>query len=129
MPSILLSDSECEFIAATLTEVADGDPNRDREAIYRRLAAMFRRKRALEPLTLHQAKLLDYVADYLDLHGYAPNYEEIAHGLGYRSGATVHEHLQNLQRKGYVRILFNEARGITVLARPPRANLSETVSP
>lgn len=32
-----------------------------------------------------------------------PTYEEIARYMGFRSFATVHEHIANLKRKGYVR--------------------------
>jgi repressor LexA len=73
------------------------------------------------PLTKRQREILDYLASYIDQHGYAPSFEEIAEAMGYASLATVHEHLTNLERKGVIRRSFNESRGIEVVSRgrPP----------
>ena len=49
--------------------------------------------------------------------GYAPSFEEIAEAFGYSSLATVHEHLSNLERKGYIRKAYNESRSVE-LTRP-----------
>ena len=52
--------------------------------------------------------------------GYAPSFEEIAEQFSFQSLATVHEHLTNLERKGYIRRTYNESRAIEVL--PPRGH-------
>ena len=70
------------------------------------------------PLTRKQREILDYLSSMIDRHGYAPSFEEIAEQFGYQSLATVHEHLTNLERKGYIRRNYNESRAIEVL--PPR---------
>jgi repressor LexA len=44
-----------------------------------------------------------------------PSFEEIAEAFNYNSLATVHEHLSNLDRKGYIRKSFNESRAIEIL--------------
>ena len=64
------------------------------------------------PLTKRQKQILDYIRSFIDDQGYAPSFEEIAEAFGYSSLATVHEHLTNLERKGYIRKSFNESRSI-----------------
>lgn len=68
------------------------------------------------PLTKRQKEILDYLDAYIGEHGYAPSFEEIARFFGYSSLATVHEHLGNLERKGYIRKAYNESRSIEVIA-------------
>jgi repressor LexA len=67
------------------------------------------------PLTKVQRRILDYLQSYSSEHGYAPSFEEIAEAFNYNSLATVHEHLSNLDRKGYIRKSFNESRAIEIL--------------
>ncbi|HUE77254.1 MAG TPA: transcriptional repressor LexA [Longimicrobiales bacterium] len=67
------------------------------------------------PLTKKQKEILDFVRDFSEAHGYAPSFEEIAEGFGYGSLATVHEHLENLQAKGYIRKGYNESRSIELV--------------
>ncbi len=70
------------------------------------------------PLTRRQKQILDFLSSYIDTNGYAPSFEEIAEHFRFRSLATVHEHLTNLERKGYIQRGHNESRSIT-LAPPP----------
>jgi repressor LexA len=76
-------------------------------------------------LTKRQREILDYLADYIGDHGYAPSFEEIASTMGFRSLATVHEHLSNLERKGVIRRGFNESRAIEVLTRARAPGVAE----
>ena len=69
------------------------------------------------PLTKRQKEILDYIEGFIAERGYAPSFEEIAESFGYSSLATVHEHLSNLERKGYIRKSYNESRSIE-LVRP-----------
>jgi repressor LexA len=66
-------------------------------------------------LTRRQKEILDYLGDYIGDHGYAPSFEEIAGAFGYGSLATVHEHVSNLARKGYIRKAYNESRSIELV--------------
>lgn len=68
------------------------------------------------PLTKRQKQILDHIQSFIDDHGYAPSFEEIAEHFGYSSLATVHEHLSNLERKGYIRKAYNESRSIELVA-------------
>ncbi len=70
-------------------------------------------------LTKRQKEILDHIEEFIDEHGYAPSFEEIAEAFGYSSLATVHEHLSNLERKGYIRKSYNESRSIELLRDEP----------
>ena len=67
------------------------------------------------PLTKRQREILDYLGSYDEKNGYAPTFEEIADYFNYNSLATVHEHLSNLERKGYIKRHYNESRAITIV--------------
>ena len=67
------------------------------------------------PLTKRQKEILDHIEGFITLRGYAPSFEEIAEEFGYSSLATVHEHLSNLERKGYIRKSYNESRSIELV--------------
>lgn len=67
------------------------------------------------PLTKRQKEILDYIEGFIAQQGYAPSFEEIAASFGYSSLATVHEHLSNLERKGYIRKSYNESRSIEMV--------------
>jgi repressor LexA len=67
------------------------------------------------PLTKRQREILDYIDGFIADQGYAPSFEEIAEHFGYSSLATVHEHLSNLERKGYIRKAYNESRSIELV--------------
>jgi len=65
-------------------------------------------------LTKRQKEVLDFIADFVEEHGYSPSYEELAHGLNLASLATVHKHIQALESRNYLRRLFNQSRSIEV---------------
>ena len=67
------------------------------------------------PLTKRQREILNYLSGYSEQNGYAPSFEEIAEKFNYNSLATVHEHLSNLERKGYIKRSYNESRAIEIL--------------
>lgn len=79
------------------------------------------------PLTRRQSEILEFVRGHIGAHGYAPSFEEIAEQFNFQSLATVHEHLSNLERKGYIRRGYNESRSIEVL--PPRGVSGATEIP
>jgi repressor LexA len=67
------------------------------------------------PLTKRQREILTYLTAYTEQNGFAPSFEEIAENFSYNSLATVHEHLTNLERKGYIKRSYNESRAIEIL--------------
>ena len=77
-------------------------------------------------LTRRQKQVLDYIVKFIDRHGYSPSFEEIADGLKLTSLATVHKHLQTLEKKGFIRRGYNRSRSIEVtqLPRPVREQVA-----
>jgi repressor LexA len=76
-------------------------------------------------LTKRQKQVLDFVESYIRTNGYAPSFDEIARHFSFRSLATVHEHLTNLERKGYIARAHNESRGIEILPQRGRTGATE----
>jgi repressor LexA len=66
------------------------------------------------PVTLYkrQRQIVDFVGQYIQKNGYSPTLQEIADAIGVSSLATVHEHLQALERKGVIRKFEGSVRGI-----------------
>lgn len=82
---------------------------------------------AAMPLTKRQKEILSFLETHIREHGFAPSFEEIAAQFSLQSLATVHEHLTNLERKGYIRRTYNESRSIEVL--PPKGVAGATEIP
>jgi len=69
-------------------------------------------------LTRRQKQVLDFIVNFLNRHRYSPSFEEIAEGLNLTSLATVHKHLQTLEKKGFIRRSYNQSRSIEVMQLP-----------
>ena len=69
-------------------------------------------------LTRRQKQVLDFLIHFINRHGYSPSFEEIAAGLHLSSLATVHKHLQVLEKKGFIRRRYNQSRSVEVVAIP-----------
>ncbi len=67
-------------------------------------------------LTRRQREILDFIADFIRQRRYSPSLEEIAAHFGLNSVATVHKHVSNLERKGFIRRSWNRSRSIDLLA-------------
>lgn len=78
-------------------------------------------------LTKRQKQVLDFVVGFSNREGYPPSYEEIAKGMKLASLATVHKHVNTLERKGFIRRGHNLSRSIEVLQlpRPVRTQVIE----
>lgn len=58
----------------------------------------------LDDLTPQQLCVLDWVAQYVNLHdGSVPTYQQIANAIGYSKRSTAQHHMKALRRLGYVR--------------------------
>ncbi len=79
------------------------------------------------PPTLYtkERELLDFIMQFVQRFGYAPTLREIGEGTGIGSVATVHEHLENLRLKGYIKKLDGTARGIEILHERYRTGIHE----
>src|SRR5690625_3327293 len=76
-------------------------------------------------LTMRQKEILDLLEESLATKGEPPSYEEIADHFGRASLATVHEHLENLQEKGYIRKGYSRSRAIEWIPRPLQVSAVE----
>jgi repressor LexA len=83
-------------------------------------------------ITRRQKDVLDFLADFIEKHGYSPSYEEIAAGLSLASLATVHKHISALEAKNYVRRGFNQSRSLDISPKylsERRSHRSQTIAP
>jgi repressor LexA len=76
-------------------------------------------------ITRRQREVYDFIAGFVQSHGYSPSFEEIGEGLGLSSLATVHKHISNLEKKGLLRRDYNRSRSIDVL--PPRGRMKQAL--
>ena len=70
-------------------------------------------------LTKRQYRVLAFLDAFVHRNGYCPSYDEVRKALGLASLATVHKHMNTLQRKGYIRRDPNRSRSIEVINRRP----------
>jgi repressor LexA len=68
-------------------------------------------------LTARQQEIYDFVMRYVDSHGYPPTVREIGEEVGLASPSTVHAHLANLERAGYIRRDPTKPRALEVVGR------------
>lgn len=75
------------------------------------------------PATLYnrERQLLEFITQFIQRYGYAPTLKEIGEALGMGSPATVHEHVDRLRQKGFLRKLDGTARGIEIVEQFARA--------
>jgi repressor LexA len=74
-------------------------------------------------LTKRQREIYDYVVGYVDRRGYPPTVREIGEAVGLASPSTVHAHLANLERAGYLKRDPTKPRALE-LARPERRDVA-----
>jgi adenine-specific DNA-methyltransferase len=66
------------------------------------------------PVTKRQKEVLDFVKTFIDDQGYSPTLEEIKKKLRLSAVSTVHQHINALIDKGYIKKFDNLARAIEV---------------
>ena len=71
----------------------------------------------MENLTKRQKEILDFIQQFIESHDYAPSYREIAEHFQLGSIATVADHLENLEEKGYLSKDPNGARSLQLTPR------------
>jgi SOS-response transcriptional repressor LexA len=69
-------------------------------------------------VTKRQRAVLDFIEGFSDEKGYAPTFQEIADGIGLKSLATVHKHINNLKSKGFLKQEHNRSRSVEVVVEP-----------
>jgi repressor LexA len=71
----------------------------------------------LPPLTKRQKEILDFVKESSKQNGYAPSLEEVRKEFKLKAVSTVHEHIENLKNKGYIKKEMNQARGVQIITK------------
>jgi len=69
-------------------------------------------------LTGQQHKVLAFVSQFLEKHGFPPTLREIGDGIGLVNISAVRGHLSSLEKKGYITRAADKARSIQIV-RPP----------
>lgn len=77
-------------------------------------------------LTRRQKQVLDFLVGFINKHGYSPSFEEVGASLDLSSLATVHKHMQTLERKGFIRRGYNQSRSVEVVAVPGDVPFAKT---
>jgi repressor LexA len=77
-------------------------------------------------LTRRQKQVFDFLVNFINRQGYSPSFEEIGAGLELSSLATVHKHMQTLEKKGFIRRGYNQSRSVEVVAIPASVPFSKT---
>ena len=77
-------------------------------------------------LTRRQKQVLDFLVNFINRRGYSPSFEEIGGSLKLSSLATVHKHLQTLEKKGFIRRGYNQSRSVEVVAVPGSVPFAKT---
>ncbi|MBI3577032.1 transcriptional repressor LexA [Candidatus Gottesmanbacteria bacterium] len=69
------------------------------------------------PATLYarERQMLDFIAQFIQRFGYAPTLKEIGEALQIHSPATIHEHINRLRDKGFLKKIDGAARGLEVV--------------
>jgi repressor LexA len=70
-------------------------------------------------LTKRQFQLLAFLDSFVERNGYCPSFDEIRRSLKLSSLATVHKHLNNLEKKGFIQRGHNQSRSIEILNKLP----------
>jgi repressor LexA len=85
----------------------------------------------MSPVTLYkkQKQILDFISQYIQTNGCSPTLQEIADAMNLSSLATVHEHLQALERKGIIKRYDGAVRGIEVVDSSINASLTAVELP
>lgn len=66
-------------------------------------------------LSEKQEDVLDFIKDYIGLHGWPPTRAEIAEGLNLSHPSAADYHLAVLEDRGWVELFKGVSRGIKVL--------------
>src|SRR5947209_8684251 len=70
-----------------------------------------------EVLTQRQREILDYLRKMLREKAYPPTVREIGLAIGLSSSSTVQNHLNTLERKGYIKRDAAKSRAIEIVER------------
>lgn len=73
-----------------------------------------------------ERRVLEFITQYIQRHGYAPTLSEIAESMGVNAVSTIHEHLERLVQKGFIKKTAGFERGLEIIVNKVRFNENET---
>lgn len=81
------------------------------------------------PATVYsrERQILEFISQFIQRYGYAPTLKEIGEALGMASAATVHEHIDKLRQRGFIKKLDGTARGLDLSESVKTALTGHTV--
>ena len=68
-------------------------------------------------LTKKQKQILSYIDKYIKKNDYAPSLEEIKRRFKLSSVATVHQHVEALKEKKYLKKIENQPRSLEIVKK------------
>ncbi len=66
-------------------------------------------------LTKAQQKIYDFLSEYIKEHKIPPSIREICTATGLTSTSTIHSHLLNLEKKGYIKRSSSKSRSVRLV--------------
>ena len=79
----------------------------------------------IKNLTKRQRQILDFITEFINEHNFAPSLREIGQHFNLSSPATIHAHITNLKKKGFLKTSYNEARSIELV--PTKVNWGQAI--
>ena len=76
-------------------------------------------------LTKRQKQIFEYIKEYIKENDYAPTLEEIKKYFKLSSISTIHQHIETLWTKGYLKKIENQPRSIELNEKKKQSNLLE----
>lgn len=73
-----------------------------------------------------ERQALEFIAQFIQRHGFAPTLIEIAEGIGVNAVSTVHEHLEKLILKGFIKKSAGFERSIELIDGKTRLSENES---
>lgn len=72
-----------------------------------------------------ERQVLEFITQYIQRHGYAPTLAEIAESMGVSAVSTIHEHLDRLAQKGFIKKTAGFERGLEIVINKAHFNENE----
>ena len=73
------------------------------------------KKKDPNALNKREKAILKFIEKQIKIKGYPPSVREIGKAVDLKSTATVHGYLNQLEKKGYIKVEPRKTRGITIL--------------
>jgi len=74
-------------------------------------------------LTPTKKKIVDFIEGYSHKKGFPPSIDEIRKKMGLKSNSTIHQHLEELKKQGYLKREKNQRRSVEVTTQNKMINI------